>query len=58
MGAGKGKIVAMCTFLDKSTGEVIWERKVDGRVIGAGQSTQGAIKGLSKEVAKVVGEKW
>ena len=52
-GAGKGKIVAMLQYVDKETGQVIWERKVDGRVIGAGQSTEGAIKGLSNEVAKV-----
>ncbi len=58
LGAGKGKIVAMCTFVDKATGDVVWERKVDGRVIGAGQSTEGAIKGLSKEVAGVIGNHW
>jgi len=58
LGAGKGKIVALCSFVDKATGNVIWERKVDGRVIGAGQSTEGAIKGLSKEVAGVIGGNW
>jgi Domain of unknown function (DUF4410) len=58
MGAGKGKIVAQCQFVDKASGEVIFDRKVDGRVIGAGQSTEGAIKGLSKELAKVIGQSW
>jgi len=51
-GAGRGKIVAMCTFVDEASGEVIWERKVDGSVIGFGQATEGGIQGLAKEVAK------
>ncbi len=58
MGAGKGKIVVLCEFVDKATGEVVWQRKADGRVIGAGQPTEGAIKGLSKEIAKHVSENW
>ncbi len=57
-GAGKGKIVVLCDFIDKETGEVIWQRKADGRVIGAGQSTEGAVKGLSKEIAKHIRENW
>lgn len=57
-GAGKGKIVAQCEFVDKDTGEVIWTRKVDGRVIGVGQSTEGAVKGLSKEIAKGIDQNW
>lgn len=57
-GAGKGKIVAMCTFVNKNSGNVVWERKVDGRVIGTFQDTQGAIKGLSKEIAKVIQGSW
>ena len=58
MGAGKGKIVALVEFVDKASGEVIWTRKVDGRVIGTFQSTEGAIKGLGKEVAGVVKDNW
>jgi hypothetical protein len=58
MGAGKGKIVAQLQFVDKAGSEIVWERKVDGRVIGAMQSTEGAIKGLGKEVAKVIDEQW
>lgn len=58
LGAGKGKIVARCDFIDKQTGELVWSRKVDGRVIGAMQPTEGAIKGLSKEVAKVIDQRW
>ena len=58
LGAGKGKIVAMCSFVDKATGDVLWQRKADGRVIGAGQATEGAIKGLSKEIAKHIRENW
>jgi hypothetical protein len=57
-GAGKGKIVTLCEFVDKDTGEVIWQRKADGRVIGVGQPTEGAIKGLSKEIAKHISENW
>lgn len=56
MGAGKGKIVAHLQFLDKASGKVIWDRKVDGRVIGTMQSTEGAIEGLGKEV--VIDENW
>ena len=58
LGAGKGKIVAQVTFVDKDTGEVIWERKVDGRVIGTFQAAEGAIKGLAKEVAKHIRQNW
>ena len=58
MGAGKGKIVVMCTFVDKAKGDVLWQRKADGRVIGAAQATEGAIKGLSKEIAKHIHENW
>ena len=57
-GAGKGKIVVLCEFVDKATGEVIWQRQADGRVIGVGQSTEGAVKGLSKEIAKHIRENW
>ncbi len=57
-GAGKGKIVALCQFVDKATGEVLWERQADGRVIGAGQPTEGAVKGLSKEIAKHIESNW
>jgi hypothetical protein len=58
LGAGKGKIVAKLQFIDKASENVIWERKVDGRVIGATQSTEGAIKGLGKEVAGVIDDNW
>jgi hypothetical protein len=58
MGAGAGKIVVNCEFVDKSTGDVIFTRKVDGKVIGGGQSTEGAIKGISKEIAGVVNDAW
>ena len=57
-GAGKGKIVVLCEFVDKQTGQVIWQRKADGRVIGVGQATEGAVKGLSKEIAKHIRENW
>jgi hypothetical protein len=57
-GAGKGKIVVQCQFVDKTTGEVLLDRKVDGRVIGFGQSTEGAIQGVSKEIKKVVDDNW
>jgi hypothetical protein len=58
MGAGAGKIVVNCEFVDKATGEVVYTRKVDGKVIGSGESTEGAIKGISKEIAGVVKDAW
>jgi hypothetical protein len=58
MGAGAGKIVVSCEFVDKATGDVVFVRKVDGKVIGAGQSTEGAVKGISKEIAGVVEKAW
>ncbi len=33
-GAGKGKIVVMCQFIDKATGQVVWERKRRGASFG------------------------
>jgi Domain of unknown function (DUF4410) len=58
MGAGAGKIVVNCEFVDKATGDVVFTRKVDGKVIGTGQSTEGAIKGISKEIAGVINSSW
>lgn len=58
LGAGKGKIVAQVTFVDKDTGEVIWERKVDGRVIGTFQPVEEAINRLAIEVAKRIRQNW
>lgn len=57
-GAGKGKIVARCQFIDKESGQVVLERQVDGRVIKTGQSTEGAIQGLAKEIKKIVDQNW
>jgi hypothetical protein len=47
-----------CEFFDKATGDVVFTRKVDGKVIGTGQSTEGAIKGISKEIAGVINSSW
>jgi hypothetical protein len=58
MGAGAGKIVVNCEFADKATGDVVYVRKVDGKVIGTGESTEGAIKGISKEIAGVINGAW
>jgi curli biogenesis system outer membrane secretion channel CsgG len=54
-GAGKTKIVAHVKFLDKATGEVLFEDDVDGKVWrgAAGGESIGATRGLAKEVAKV-----
>lgn len=57
-GAGAGKIAVQCEFVDKATGEVIYTRKVDGKVIGTFQSTEGAVSGVSKEIAKVIDGAW
>lgn len=53
-GAGKTKIKAHIKLVDRSTGEVVLERDVDGNVvIGAmGGDSIGATRGLAKEVAK------
>jgi hypothetical protein len=57
-GAGKGKIVAACQFIDKESGQVVWERQVDGQVYRTGESTEGAIQGVSKEIKKVINQNW
>lgn len=53
-GAGKTKIKAHVKLVDRSSGEVVLERDVDGNVvIGAmGGDSIGATRGLAKEVAK------
>ena len=58
MGAGAGKIVVNCEFVDKATGSVVFVRKVDGKVIKVGESSEGAIKGISKEIAGVINDAW
>ena len=54
-GSGKTKIVAHVKFLDKATGEVLFEDDVDGKVWqgNVGGESIGATRGLAKEVAKV-----
>lgn len=54
-GAGMTKVVAHIKFIDSATGNVLFEKDVDGKVIigfVGGEST-GATRGLAKEVAKV-----
>jgi len=55
-GAGKTKVVAHIKITDKSTGELIFEDDVDGKVImgGMGGDSLGATEGLAKEVAKKI----
>lgn len=54
-GAGKTKIVAHVKFVDKATGNVLFEKDVDGKVIIGvfGGESKGATRGVAKEVAKV-----
>ena len=54
-GAGKTKIVAHVKFIDRATGNVLFEDDVDGKVIMGfiGGESEGAARGLAKEVAKV-----
>lgn len=54
-GAGATKVVAHITFTDTTTGNVLFEKDVDGNVwIGLfGGESSGATRGLAKEVAKV-----
>jgi hypothetical protein len=54
-GAGTTKVVAHIRYADASTGEVLYEKDVDGKVwIGLfGGDSSGATRGLAKEVAKV-----
>ncbi len=58
LGAGKGKISAMCVFVDKATGAVILERRVGGSVWSGGESTARSILSLAKEVAGVIEKYW
>jgi len=55
-GAGTTRIVARVRIADRATGQVLLERKMDGKVIvGAmGGESMEATQGLAKEVAKVV----
>lgn len=54
-GAGKTKVAALITITDKSTGKVVLEKTVDGKVIIGlfGGDSNGATRGLAKEVASV-----
>ncbi len=54
-GAGATKVAAHLKFVDAATGNVIFEKDVDGKVwIGLfGGDSSGATRGLAKEVGKV-----
>ncbi len=54
-GAGATKVVAHIKFVDPATGNVLFEKDVDGKVwIGMfGGESSGATRGLAKAVAKV-----
>jgi hypothetical protein len=54
-GAGATKVVAHIKFVDAATGNVLFEKDVDGKVIIGffGGESSGATRGLAKEVAKV-----
>jgi hypothetical protein len=59
-GFGKTKIVAHVKFIDRSTGAVLFEKDVDGKVIIGffGGESIGATRGLAKEVAKVAKQRF
>lgn len=60
-GAGKTKVVAHIKFVDRATGDVLFEKDVDGKVILGGLvkgESIGATRGLAKEVAKLASEKF
>lgn len=54
-GMGKSLVVANANFTDSVTGKTLYEQKVDGKVIIGvfGGSSNGAARGLAKEIAKV-----
>jgi hypothetical protein len=55
-GVGTTKVVAQIKLVDASTGAVVLERKVDGKVMMGimGGNSAGATNGLAKEVAKAL----
>lgn len=59
-GAGAAKVVAHIKFTDSATNEVLYEKDVDGKVIIGlfGGNSNGATRGLAKEVAKVTEKKF
>ncbi len=60
-GAGKTKVAAHVQWLDRETGEVLFEADVDGKVLLGGlikSESVGATRGLAKEVAKVTKKKF
>ncbi|MGB7923051.1 MAG: DUF4410 domain-containing protein [Pyrinomonadaceae bacterium] len=54
-GAGKTKVVAHVKFIDKATGNVVFERDVDGKVaIGLfGGESKTSLRDVGKEIAEV-----
>lgn len=54
-GAGKTKVVAEIKLVERATGKVVLEKKVDGSVIIGlfGGDSNGATRGLAEEVASV-----
>jgi len=59
-GAGTTKVVAHVKFIDTVTGNVLFEKDVDGKVIIGffGGDSSGSTRGLAKEVAKVAKKKF
>jgi hypothetical protein len=59
-GAGTTKAAAHVKFIDAATGDVLFEKDVDGKVIIGlmGGDSTGATRGLAKEVAKVAKKKF
>ncbi len=54
-GAGKTKIVAHVKFIDKATGNVLFEKDVDGKVVIGifGGDSKGSLHGVGKEISEV-----
>ena len=59
-GFGATKVVVQVQFLDRTMGNVLLDRKVDGKVVVGvmGGESLGATNGLAKEVAKVAKDRF
>lgn len=60
IGTGRTKVVADFKFIDKATGEILYQGSVDGKVIIGffGGESLGATRDLSKELAKLTKQKF
>jgi hypothetical protein len=52
--AGHAKLTVLCVFVDRQTGDVIWERQATGRVLRGDRSAVGTVTGVAKAIAKLI----